>query len=54
MRTVLAFTVSNDIVFRGIVEGLMYALVALGLVLVYRATGVINFAQGQIGAFGGS
>ena len=53
MRTVLAFTVSNEIVSRGIVNGLVYALVALGLVLVFRATGVINFAHGQIGAFGG-
>ena len=53
MRTVLAFTFSNEIVWRGIVNGLVYALVALGLVLVFRASGVINFAQGQIGAFGG-
>jgi ABC-type branched-subunit amino acid transport system permease subunit/ABC-type branched-subunit amino acid transport system ATPase component len=53
METVLAFTYSNDILWRGVVNGLVYALVALGLVLVFRATGVINFAQGQIGAFGG-
>jgi ABC-type branched-subunit amino acid transport system permease subunit/ABC-type branched-subunit amino acid transport system ATPase component len=53
MHTILAFTYSNDIVWRGIVNGLIYALVALGLVLVFRASGVINFAQGQIGAFGG-
>lgn len=44
---------SFDILFSGIVQGLVYALVAFGLVLIYRATGVINFAQGQIGAFGG-
>lgn len=47
----LAF--SGDIVFSGVVQGLVYALVAFGLVLIFRATGVINFAQGQIGAFGG-
>jgi ABC-type branched-subunit amino acid transport system ATPase component/ABC-type branched-subunit amino acid transport system permease subunit len=48
-----ALTLSADIVFDGVVQGLVYALVAFGLVLIYRATGVINFAQGQIGAFGG-
>jgi branched-chain amino acid transport system permease protein len=30
--------------------GLSYALLAVGLILVYRANRVINFAQGQIGA----
>jgi branched-chain amino acid transport system permease protein len=30
-------------------DGAIYALVALGLVLVYRATGVLNFAQGELG-----
>lgn len=49
----LALTYSNDILFDGLVQGLVYALVAFGLLLIYRATGVINFAHGQIGAFGG-
>ena len=46
-------TYSNEILFQGFIDGLVYALVALGIVLIYRATGVINFAQGAIGAFGG-
>ena len=46
-------TISGDIIFSGFIQGLVYALVAFGLVLIFRATGVINFAQGQIGAFGG-
>ncbi len=50
---ILGLTLSADIIFDGILQGLVYALVAFGLVLIYRATGVINFAQGQIGAFGG-
>jgi ABC-type branched-subunit amino acid transport system ATPase component/ABC-type branched-subunit amino acid transport system permease subunit len=50
---VLALTFSGDILFAGFVQGLVYALVAFGLLLIFRATGVINFAQGQIGAFGG-
>ncbi|HEU5449593.1 MAG TPA: branched-chain amino acid ABC transporter permease, partial [Acidimicrobiia bacterium] len=32
--------------------GAIYALVALGFVLVYKATGVINFAQGEFLMFG--
>ncbi|HEY7135225.1 MAG TPA: branched-chain amino acid ABC transporter permease [Acidimicrobiia bacterium] len=31
---------------QGIAIGAQYALVALGFVIIYRATGVINFAQG--------
>src|ERR1700752_1822201 len=31
----------------GILIGLMYALIALGFVLVYKATDAVNFAQGQ-------
>src|SRR5687767_5563275 len=31
----------------GVLIGLMYALIALGFVLVYKATDVINFAQGE-------
>jgi ABC-type branched-subunit amino acid transport system ATPase component/ABC-type branched-subunit amino acid transport system permease subunit len=53
MNTLFALTYSNDILFDGLVQGLLYALVAFGLLLIYRATGVINFAHGQIGAFGG-
>src|SRR3954454_12167015 len=36
----------------GIGRGLAYAVLAAGIVLVYRASGVINFAQGAFGAFG--
>src|SRR5262245_36256047 len=31
----------------GVLIGLMYSLVALGFVLVYKATDAINFAQGE-------
>ena len=48
----LALTFKPDFILRGVVEGLTYSLVALGLVLVYKATRVINFAHGQFGAFG--
>jgi ABC-type branched-subunit amino acid transport system ATPase component/ABC-type branched-subunit amino acid transport system permease subunit len=37
----------------GIVRGLAYALMAAGIVLVYRTTGVINFAHAAVGGMGG-
>jgi ABC-type branched-subunit amino acid transport system ATPase component/ABC-type branched-subunit amino acid transport system permease subunit len=40
-----------DVVAIGVMAGLGYAVLASGLVLVYRATRVINLAHGQIGAF---
>ena len=34
--------------FQGLAVGSLYALVALGFVIIYKATGVINFAQGGL------
>lgn len=36
----------------GLALGAVYALVALGFVVIFRATGVINFAQGGLVVFG--
>jgi len=36
----------------GILVGLTYGLLSVGLVLIYRTNRIINFAHGQIGAFG--
>jgi branched-chain amino acid transport system permease protein len=33
----------------GLGTGAVYALVGLGLALVYKATGILNFAQGELG-----
>lgn len=38
--------------FAGTALGAQYALVALGFVVIHRATGVINFAQGSLLALG--
>jgi branched-chain amino acid transport system permease protein len=38
--------------FAGVALGARYALVALGFVIIYKATGVINFAQGAFVALG--
>ena len=41
--------VTRQLVFDGFVSGLVFGLLALGIVLVYRATRVINFAVGNMG-----
>ena len=38
-----------QLIVNGIAIGSLYALVALGLVLVYKTTEVLNFAQGEMG-----
>lgn len=40
-----------QVVWEGFVAGVLYALVALGFVLIYKASGVFNFAQGIMVVF---
>jgi len=40
-----------EVVIGGLAAGLMYSLVALGFVLIYKASGVFNFAQGVMVLF---
>ena len=40
-------------VFSGITSGSIYALTALGFTLIYSATDIINFAQGELVMLGG-
>ena len=42
-----------QLTFAGLALGALYALVALGFVVIYKATGVINFAQGGLVLLGG-
>lgn len=35
-----------EVLFAGLLSGVMYALVALGFVLIFKTSGVFNFAQG--------
>ena len=37
--------------FAGITQGILYALVALSLVIIWRSTNVLNFAQGAMAMF---
>ena len=39
---------------QGLILGIPYGLLAVGLVLVFKVSKFINFAQGAIGAFGGA
>jgi branched-chain amino acid transport system permease protein len=40
-----------EVLLSGIATGLMYSLVALGFVLIFKASGVFNFAQGTMVLF---
>ena len=40
-----------EVLIGGLLAGVMYSLVALGFVLVYKASGVFNFAQGSMVLF---
>jgi branched-chain amino acid transport system permease protein len=37
-----------EVLFSGLLTGVMYALIALGYVMIYKASGVFNFAQGAM------
>lgn len=37
-----------EVLIGGLLAGIMYSLVALGFVLIYKASGVLNFAQGAM------
>lgn len=40
-----------EVVIGGLMTGVMYSLVALGFVLIFKASGVFNFAQGVLALF---
>ena len=45
-----------QIIISGVAQGCIYGLIALGFVLIYKATETVSFAQGELmmlGAFGG-
>ncbi|MFQ6024631.1 MAG: branched-chain amino acid ABC transporter permease [Acidiferrobacterales bacterium] len=41
----------SEVVIIGLLTGVMYSLVALGFVLIFKASGVFNFAQGVLVLF---
>ena len=44
----MAISFFFEVLIGGLLAGVMYALVALGFVLIYKASGVFNFAQGAM------
>ncbi|WP_420638833.1 ABC transporter permease subunit [Candidatus Poriferisocius sp.] len=46
---VLGTWITQQLAFNGVVNGLVIGLVAMGIVLIYRSTRVINFAVGNMG-----
>ena len=52
MISLLGLDFSAGIVTTGLLIGLTYGVLAAGLVLVFRASGVINLAHAETGAFG--
>ena len=48
------FTVPAPVLLLGVIVGLTYGLLAVGLVLVHRTSGIINFAHGEVGTFAAS
>ena len=46
---VLGVWITNQVIFWGVINGLIFGLLAMGIVLIYRSTRVINFAVGNMG-----
>ncbi|MDO5613759.1 MAG: branched-chain amino acid ABC transporter permease [Paracoccus sp. (in: a-proteobacteria)] len=47
----MGFFIATEVFINGLMTGVMYALVALGFVLIYKASGVFNYAQGVLALF---
>ncbi len=48
----LALLFNKQVVFNGLVQGLIYGLLGMAVVLVHRSSKVINFAAGNMGLLG--
>ncbi len=42
-------SIPSFVLVQGVITGLSYGLLAMGLVLIYKTNRVLNFAQGQLG-----
>jgi branched-chain amino acid transport system permease protein len=45
------FLYAIEVLLNGLMAGVMYSLVALGFVLIFKASGVFNYAQGVMALF---
>lgn len=48
----MSFSLLSSVVMTGILNGGLYALLGLAIVLILRTTGVANFAQGEMASLG--
>ena len=47
----IEFFYAIEVAVNGLMAGVMYALVALGFVLIFKASGILNFSQGVMALF---
>ena len=45
------FLFAIEVTLNGLMAGVMYSLVALGFVLIFKASGIFNYAQGVLALF---
>src|ERR1700683_4381535 len=45
----IPMSIPSFVLVQGVITGLSYGLLAMGLVLIYKTNRVLNFAQGQLG-----
>jgi branched-chain amino acid transport system permease protein len=45
------FFFATEVMLNGLMAGVMYSLVALGFVLIFKASGIFNYAQGVLALF---
>ena len=50
--TIFGFEINGPLIVLGLITGMTYGILAVGLVFVHRSSRIVNFAHGQIGAFG--
>ena len=48
----MSFSLFTSLAVNGIAMGMIYALLGMGLILLVRALGILNFAQGDLMMFG--
>ncbi|MBI4729975.1 MAG: ATP-binding cassette domain-containing protein [Acidobacteria bacterium] len=50
--TILGFEINGPLIILGLITGMTYGILGVGLVFIYRSSRIVNFAHGQVGAFG--
>ena len=48
LKLLLDPAILSELVFQGLVRGAMYALMGVGLALIFGILGIVNFAHGEL------